>query len=322
MSAARTVVLGLGKMGSAMALRLREHGHAISMWNRTQQKGDVVRAALLPGDCTLHATAAAAIQASASDSAVLLVLSNADATLEVISSARDALRGRTVVNLTSGSPSFGREICRLLTGPEVGVAAYVDAAYCGPPTKARQGQGVLFLSADDEAHIRRHDALLSLLGEVAFCGRVGASRAVDYAVVDLALVCYASFISNIEMLELEEAERELLHTQIAKRLATVPAALQSIHERCAERTEMAYKTAPVVTLRTLHDWWTSRRPYFDEHAIPPHVPSFMAKLCETAAGGPDGGLRAAAVPNRILQRPSPLRTRILTLTQASTGRPT
>ena len=169
---------------------------------------------------------------------------------------------------------------------------------------------MLFLSADDEAHIRRPDALLSLLGEVAFCGRVGASRAVDYAVVDLALVLRVVHF-NIEMLELERPSASF-STLRCQATSGGAAALQSIPSARGWRW---HTSSTGHALRTLHDWWTSRRPYFDEHAIPPHVPSFMAKLCETAAGGPDGGLRAAAVPNRILQRPSPLRTRILTLTR-------
>lgn len=45
------------------------------------------------------------------------------------------------------------------------------------------------------------------------CGKVGASRAIDYAVVDLALVCYTSFLSNVEMLEREGVDRAQLYAR-------------------------------------------------------------------------------------------------------------
>ena len=72
-----------------------------------------------------------------------------------------------------------------------GARAYIDGAYCGPPSKARQGAGVLFLSSSAPDAVERLRPTLALLGEVCFAGSVGTSRALDYAVVDLALVCYA-----------------------------------------------------------------------------------------------------------------------------------
>jgi 3-hydroxyisobutyrate dehydrogenase-like beta-hydroxyacid dehydrogenase len=188
--ASKVCVLGLGKMGTAMALRLRETGHAVSVWNRSPAKAEAVRAALLPGDCAVGACAAAALSSSASDSVVVLVLSNTAACLDVIEQTREQLRGRTVVNLTSGNPDEGRQIAAAVAG--LGVHTYLDAAYCGPPTKARQGAGVLFLSCDTPAEAERVRPVLSELGEYAFCGDVGSSKAIDYAVVDLVGCCALS----------------------------------------------------------------------------------------------------------------------------------
>jgi 3-hydroxyisobutyrate dehydrogenase-like beta-hydroxyacid dehydrogenase len=239
-------LLGLGKMGYAMALRLREHGHAVSVWNRSPAKALELQALSLPGACVVSETAAAAVSATAADSAVLLVLSDAAACMETIHSLGDAVRGRTIVNLTSGSPDDGRQVASALAAPALGVRAYVDGAYCGPPAKVRQGAGVLFVSSSNAAEVSRLAPALGLLGEVAFAGPVGASRALDYAVVDLVLVAYNSLFANVEMLQRERVTPAQLHEHVAKRLATLPAALEALHGRCsAERSDAAYTTQQV-----------------------------------------------------------------------------
>ena len=66
--------------------------------------------------------------------------------------------------------------------------------------------------------------------------------------------------------------------------ATVPGALRLLHGRCrGERTDAAYRAAPVATLGTVHSFWASRLPYYDAHGIPSVFPKAMAALCETAA---------------------------------------
>ena len=112
--------------------------------------------------------------ASAPDAMVVIVLSDTAACLETLKSIVDVLDGRTVVNLTSGSPDDGRTVAAMMPAG----AAYMDGAYCGPPAKARQGAGVLFLSSEAAAEVERLRSSLSMLGELCFTGtRIGASRA-------------------------------------------------------------------------------------------------------------------------------------------------
>jgi PhzF family phenazine biosynthesis protein len=285
---ATAVVLGLGKMGSAMALRLRDHGHAVSIWNRSIGKAHAVSSEDLAGHCTVHASPLEAVGASSAESAVLLSLASTQACLDVIGQIHSSLRNRTVVNLTSGNPDEARQIATALSAPELGVKAYVDGAYCGPPKSVRAGTGVLFLSSSNKADVERLRPMLSLLGEAVFCGGLGSSRAIDYAVVDMALVCYKSFISNVEMVEREGGDFGRLYEHVGKRLATVPAALEGLHARMKDRSDEGYVANQVVSLETLHGFWSSRLPYFDAHGIPADFAVFMASLCERAAGGPAG----------------------------------
>ena len=288
----RLAVLGIGKMGSSMALRLRESGHDIAVWNRSASKAHAVAAEHMgmAGQCSFSDTARGCVSSLTHEgSVVLLVLSDTAATLEVIDQVRDELHGRTVVNFSSGNPDDGRLLAAVLAAPEIGVKAYVDGAYCGPPTKARQGTGVLFLSCSDPAAIESLRPVLSALGEVVVTGGVGTSRAIDYAVVDLALACQTSFLSNVDMLEREGVDWAQFSQHMAKRLATVPAAVELMHSRLADRTDAAYHTQQVATLQTVHSFWSSRLPYFEAHGIPSDFARHMASLCERAAGGGDCG---------------------------------
>ena len=282
MTRARVALLGMGKMGSAMALRLREKGHAISIWSRTAAKAEEVRAQILPGECTVSATPAQCIAAAALDAPVVVVLSDTTSCLALIEELNHALNRRTLVNLCSGSPDDGRQVGdRLAALTDV---RYADGSYCGPPAKARQGAGLLFLSGSDPDVVEPIRPLLSELGEVSDVGPIGASRALDYAVVDLALVSYGSLCSNIEMLGREGVDRSLLHACMAKRLAMLPQALKDLHARMDCRSDESYHERPVATLRTIRDFWASRLPYMDARRIPSDWPRFMAALCERAAG--------------------------------------
>eukprot|EP00618_Florenciella_parvula_P016869 CAMPEP_0119528436 /NCGR_PEP_ID=MMETSP1344-20130328/42637_1 /TAXON_ID=236787 /ORGANISM="Florenciella parvula, Strain CCMP2471" /LENGTH=74 /DNA_ID=CAMNT_0007567833 /DNA_START=89 /DNA_END=310 /DNA_ORIENTATION=- len=59
---AALAVLGMGKMGAAMALRLRECGVAVSIYNRSPAKAESVRAAALDGACLTNTSASAAVE--------------------------------------------------------------------------------------------------------------------------------------------------------------------------------------------------------------------------------------------------------------------
>jgi len=85
-------------MGRALATAFAAAGHPTTVWNRTPGKGDDL-------DATIAGTAAEAI--AASPLAVVCVL-NHQAVRSVVDPG--ALRGRTLVNLTGGSPRQAREM--------------------------------------------------------------------------------------------------------------------------------------------------------------------------------------------------------------------
>lgn len=95
-------VLGLGAMGGALAGALVSAGHRTTVWNRTPGKA----ADLLGKGAVEAASAAAAVAASP---LAVVCLTDYGAVREVLGPLGGDLAGRTLVNLTSGSPPDARE---------------------------------------------------------------------------------------------------------------------------------------------------------------------------------------------------------------------
>jgi len=95
-------VIGLGSMGSALAGAVLEAGYPTTVWNRTAGKAEP----LVRRGAARAATVAEAVSASPT---VIACVLDYRALREILSTAGDALAGRTVVNLTNGTPTEARE---------------------------------------------------------------------------------------------------------------------------------------------------------------------------------------------------------------------
>eukprot|EP01060_Flectonema_neradi_P001220 TRINITY_DN10726_c0_g1_i1.p1 TRINITY_DN10726_c0_g1~~TRINITY_DN10726_c0_g1_i1.p1 ORF type:complete len:300 (+),score=51.74 TRINITY_DN10726_c0_g1_i1:43-942(+) len=281
----RVCMLGLGKMGGAMARRLGEKGHKVVLWNRTKAKADAI-AEEFP-NCVAKETVADAVAAD-KEALIVMVMTTMEATSEILESVKSDLSGRVVVNLASGNPDQGRNIAKQLSEYKIG--GYLDGAYSGPPAKARAGAGTLFLSAAEKSLFDTHTSLLSDLGENIWSGDIGASRALDYAVVDLVLANMMCYSSALSMMEKEGVDQKTFFECSAKRLSTVPAMLELSYERMKDRTEEGYSTNPVATLGTWRNFVSSRLPYMSENQMSTVIPEFNVSVIDKAiekGGSPD-----------------------------------
>ena len=172
-----TAVLGLGRMGAALADRLAAGGVPLTVWNR-----DPARAYGFADRARVAKSAAAACAA-----AELIVLSFSDyhAGIEVMEDVANEveLADRTLVQFTSGTPADARSM-NAWTGMHG--MHYLDAAIVAYPDAVGSAQAVLFY-AGDEAHYERLRPTLALLGGASrFVGEdIGAA-----ATLDCALLCY------------------------------------------------------------------------------------------------------------------------------------
>lgn len=101
----RISVLGAGRMGSALARAFLKHGYSTGVWNRTKSKCEPLAA--------LGARIAPTVQDAAAASDVIVVNVTDYITSDGLLRADDVtkgLRGKLLVQLTSGSPKQAREM--------------------------------------------------------------------------------------------------------------------------------------------------------------------------------------------------------------------
>ncbi|RLV10133.1 6-phosphogluconate dehydrogenase [Streptomyces griseocarneus] len=171
--AARVSVLGLGAMGGALAAAFVSAGHPTTVWNRTPG-----RAGELVGKGAEEAPSAAA--AAAASPLVVVCLATYDAVREVLHPLGGELAGRTLVNLTSGSPPSARETAAWAEEHGVG---YLDGVVMTTPPGIGTPD-VLQLYGGPRAAFDAHRGTLAALGEPVHLGDDAALS----SVYDMALL--------------------------------------------------------------------------------------------------------------------------------------
>jgi 3-hydroxyisobutyrate dehydrogenase-like beta-hydroxyacid dehydrogenase len=152
-------VIGLGPMGQAMVRTLLAAGHPVTVWNRTPSRAD----ALVAEGAALVASPAEAVAAS---DVVVLSLTDYAAMYDVLGAAPDALRGRTVVNLSSDTPGATRVAARWAA--DHGATLVVGGVMAPPPMVGTSDAYVYY--SGPEAAFRSHERTLGLLGAPRYLG--------------------------------------------------------------------------------------------------------------------------------------------------------
>ncbi|ATY13457.1 NAD(P)-dependent oxidoreductase [Amycolatopsis sp. AA4] len=148
-NATSATVLGLGAMGSALAGALLETGRPVTVWNRSADKTKplVERGAVAAGS--------AAEAVAASELAIVCLLDDASVR-EVLDPA--SLAGRTVANLTNGTPRQARELAKWVS--ERGGKFLDGGIMAVPPMIGQPGAFVFYSGPEDvfDAHREAFDA--------------------------------------------------------------------------------------------------------------------------------------------------------------------
>ncbi|WP_406299723.1 NAD(P)-binding domain-containing protein [Embleya sp. NBC_00888] len=147
-------VIGLGSMGAALAEAFRAAGHPTTVWNRSAAKSDdLVARGAVRADTVAEAIAASPV--------IVVCVLDYDSTHTILKADEAALAGRTLVNLSSGSPEQARETASWAAG--LGVA-YLDGAIMSTPPGIGSPEAMLLYSGDPAA-FARHAATLRALGD-------------------------------------------------------------------------------------------------------------------------------------------------------------
>ncbi|MGA5573399.1 NAD(P)-dependent oxidoreductase [Streptomyces koyangensis] len=149
---AAVTVLGLGRMGGALAAAFLAAGHPTTVWNRSPGKADalVVRGARRAGSVA---------EAVAAASLVVVCVADDEAVHQLLDPLEGALAGRTLVNLTTGTSAQAR--ANAAWAKERG-AAFLDGAIMAVPEDIATDDAVLLYSGPRDAFAPHEPALRAL----------------------------------------------------------------------------------------------------------------------------------------------------------------
>ncbi|MFH8291230.1 NAD(P)-dependent oxidoreductase [Streptomyces sp. NPDC018059] len=171
---ASVTVLGLGLMGTALAAALLKAGHDTTVWNRTASKtGPLAAQGATPAE-----TAAEAITASP---LVIVCLTTNDNVRGLLEAESAALAGRTVVNLTNGTPAQARELADWAA--EHGIT-YIDGGIMAVPQMIATPAAYILYSGTDEEAYETHRPTLAALADTKWVGKdPGAAALYDLSLL-------------------------------------------------------------------------------------------------------------------------------------------
>jgi len=176
-------IAGTGRMGSAIAQRLIECGHAVSVWNRSAEK---TKAAQMAG----AQLAAAAAELTQRCELVVTILTNAAAIDAVYHGPQGllsgAVKGKLFIEMSTVRPDTERALHAKLTAKG---AQMVECPVGGTVGPAREGKLLGLAGADDASFERAKPVLDQLCRRIERCGPVGAGASMKLA-VNLPLIVF------------------------------------------------------------------------------------------------------------------------------------
>ena len=152
----RVAIIGTGKMGGAMAQRLKSQGHELTLWNRTRERAEALGAGKV---------AATPAEAALDAEVVISMLTDAAAVRSAYlgeGGAMQAARQQVFVEMSTAGPDISRELAPRL---ESAGAQYIEAPVLGSVPAVEAGT-LAILAAGDESAIERASPVLQALGEV------------------------------------------------------------------------------------------------------------------------------------------------------------
>ncbi|WP_433463224.1 NAD(P)-dependent oxidoreductase [Spirillospora sp. CA-128828] len=278
-------VLGLGLMGSALAEALLRDGRTVTVWNRSHAKADP----LVAKGAVKAETAAEAISASPLVIVCLSVYADAEGILG------DAA-GRTIVQLTNGTPRQARALADRVTGQG---GRYVDGGIMAVPPMIGRPEALILYSGDEEA-FEEHGETLAVLGRPQFLGGdPGLAPLFDLALLDAMYGMIAGFQHAVALVRSEKVPATTFEPMATAWLTAMMASFPE-QARAVEAGDFATRVSSVATSQVAFPGLieTSR----DQGVDPGHLPALRDLFDRAVAEGHgDDGLARLIT---LLERPA------------------
>jgi 3-hydroxyisobutyrate dehydrogenase-like beta-hydroxyacid dehydrogenase len=189
-------VIGLGTMGTTLARLLLGAGYRVTVWNRTQAK---VRPLVSQGAGEAQSAAAAIAEGDI----VVVCVHDYKAAREILETTEveAELKGRVIVQLTTGSPDEARQSERWAQRHG---AEYVDGAIQAAPSQMGRPDTMILVSGAQSAY-RRTEAVLGVFaGNVKYLGdQVSAASTMDLATLSYVYGASLGFLQGARVAESE-----------------------------------------------------------------------------------------------------------------------
>ncbi|XXX82345.1 NAD(P)-binding domain-containing protein [Sorangium sp. So ce134] len=189
-------VIGLGRMGVALAGALLRNGAHVTVWNRTSAKAEP----LIAEGAALASSVAAAVQAS---SAVVVCVADYQATYSLLEATEvaAALGGKVLIQLSTGTPQDARR--GEAWAKERGVD-YLDGAILAVPSQMGKPESSIIVSGSATAFQKSKALLDRMAGTVSYLGeQVGSASALDLAFISFVFGGLIGFYHGARICESE-----------------------------------------------------------------------------------------------------------------------
>ena len=260
-------VIGLGLMGSALAGAFVKAGCRTTVWNRSPGKAGP----LIALGATSTATVTEAISAS---TLVVVCVSTYDDVREILDPVADALAGRVVVNLTSGTSTQAREMADWAARAGIG---YLDGAIMSIPQGIGAPDAVLLYSGSSEAYAA-HGSTLAVLGGGG--GHLGADAGLaslyDVALLGVMWGVLNSFLQGAALV----AAAGVKATTFAEAASTWIGGVTGFATAYAAKIDAGDYTAEDATLTTHVATMDHLIEESRAHGVPADLPTFVRALAQ------------------------------------------
>ena len=214
-SAARPhlAVIGTGRMGAAMAVRLREAGFVVTAYNRTRAKAEATGAAVADTPRRAAAAADVVLVSLADDTAVRQAYGGEDGI------AAGLRAGAVVVETSTVAPETVAALSPLV---EKAGAALLDAPVSGSVVFVEQGRLTVMAGGDVPALEQARPVLDVLAAHVVHVGPAGTGAAMKLAVNSLLLGLNQALSEALVLAERAGVSRESAYEVFAAGAAGAP----------------------------------------------------------------------------------------------------
>ena len=213
----RVAVVGVGRMGGAMAGRVAAAGHDVTVWNRSEGRAQQV------AEATSAVVAASAREAAEGAEVCLVSLADDPAVLEVYAGEDGlvaGLRADTVVCDTSTvAPGTAREAGAMVAAAG---ATFLDTPVSGSVPLVEAGTLTVLVGGDSRALDRARPVLETFSAKVFHLGGVGAGATMKLVVNSVVAALNVALAEALVLAERAGIEREQAYDVLQSSAAGAP----------------------------------------------------------------------------------------------------